>query len=511
MKLSLPKLLSSIVVTLLALIYAMPNFTNVSEDSIFPSNSLNLGLDLRGGSHLLLHVGFEQYVEDQLSMSVDSIRKELRANKVGYKGLSSRRDNISLSLRKAEDYKKLYKAVKKLDSSFIIEQQEKLIKISYSEEKKDDMQAKLIDQSIEIIRMRVDETGTKEPIIQKQGSENILLQVPGLDDPSHLKNLLGRTAKMTFHLVDNIVINESRPSAPVGSMLIRDEYGNLLSVKKRALLSGDMLNDSNATFNERSQPAVAFSFNTMGGKIFADLTKANSGKRFAIILDGKLLSAPVINEPILGGSGIITGNFTVESANDLSLLLRAGALPAPLKVVEERTVGPNLGADSIESGKLAGFVGFMGVVIFMIWTYGVWGIFANIALLLSMLYLTAMLSAFQATLTLPGIAGIILTIGMAVDANVLIYERIREELQRGASNLYAIRNGFDSAFATITDSNVTTLIAASLLYSFGVGAIKGFAVTLTIGIISSMFAAIVITKLFIDLWMIIVKPTKINL
>jgi preprotein translocase subunit SecD len=249
----------------------------------------------------------------------------------------------------------------------------------------------------------------------------------------------------------------------------------------------------------------------VGSKIFAEITKQNTGKRFAIVLDSKLLSAPVINTPITGGEGEISGSFTVESANDLALLLRAGALPAPLNIIEERSIGPNLGADSIEAGKKAGLIGFAAVVIFMTWSYGIMGIFANLALSIALLYIFAMLSMFHATLTLPGIAGIILTIGMAVDANVLIYERIREEIGKGASDLFAVRQGFESAFATITDSNITTLIAAFLLYFFGVGAIKGFAVTLSIGIIASMFAATVLTKLFVDVWMKYYKPKNLGL
>ena len=359
--------------------------------------------------------------------------------------------------------------------------------------------------------MRVDDTGTNEPIIQRQGDDNILLQVPGLNDPTRLKNLLGKTAKLTFHLLDDStdIQDAMRGLVPAKSMLIKksvhDDEEEYEVVLKEVLIGGDMLANAAAGFQD-AKPVVNFEFNTAGARLFGEITKNNPGKRLAIVLDNKLISAPAINEPILGGKGYIHGGFTAATANDLALLLRAGALPAPLKVVEERTIGPNLGADSIESGKQAAMIGFAAVVIFMIWTYGMLGVFANIALILALLYILAMLSMLQATLTLPGIAGIILTIGMAVDANVLIYERIREEMAKDASNAYSVKCGFESAIATITDSNVTTLIAALLLYIFGVGAIRGFAVTLTIGIIASMFAAIVITKLLIDLWLFYFKP-----
>ena len=362
--------------------------------------------------------------------------------------------------------------------------------------------------------MRVDSTGTKEPNIQRQGVKDILLQVPGEDNPSELKRILGKTAKLTFHLVDEGANLERarNGNVPPGSKVVKSEDpgSDIMVIKNKVIVSGDQLNNAQAQFQE-AQPVVHFSFNHLGAKKFAEATSNNRGKRLAVVLDGAVLSAPVINSPILGGDGIISGSFTVESATELALVLRAGALPAQLKIIEERSIGPNLGADSIESGKLAALVGFLFVVVFMLLSYGILGIFANITLVIALLYILALLSMLQATLTLPGIAGIILTIGMAVDANVLIYERIREELDKGCSNLYAVKVGFDSAFATITDSNVTTLIAAFLLYSFGVGAIKGFAVTLTIGILASMYTALVITKLMIDLWLKYYKPKSMGL
>lgn len=510
------KIIISFICTLVAFIYAAPNFMKVSK-AWLPQDKINLGLDLRGGSHLLLDVDFESYLVDLMENWGDGLRKYLREEKVGYKNLKADKNLLQFELREKEDFKKVKKIIYKIDSNISVYQEGELIKLTYDETKLQDLRSKIIDQSIEIIRMRVDSSGTKEPIIQRQGKQHILLQVPGEEDPTKLKNVLGKTAKLTFHLVDeNANIEEAiKGRLPAGSILIKGENENrgeyYVVIKKKAIVSGDQLTNAQASFNQNSQAVVAFSFNNIGGKLFAEATKNNPGRRLAIVLDNKLLSAPVINEPILGGSGIITGNFTVESANELALLLRAGALPTALDVIEERTIGPNLGADSIEAGKKAGLIGFAAVVVFMILSYGILGIFANIALIIAMLYILALLSMFQATLTLPGIAGIILTMGMAVDANVLIYERIKEEIAKGGTNIYAIRQGFETAFATIVDANVTTLVAAFLLYIFGVGAIKGFAVTLTIGILSSMFAAIIITKLQIDIWIKYFRPRSLGL
>lgn len=502
----------SLLLTLAAVVYILPNFTSSKKISWLPNSRINLGLDLQGGSHLLLDVDFDSYLKDQLELLAGSVRKELIANKIGYKNLHSDSQQVAFALRNESDFSEVQKLIRLTDRGLDINREDNQITIRFSSYKIDDLKEKVIDQSIEIIRLRVDPNGTTEPIIQRQGDNHILLQVPGAEDPSHLKNVLGQTAKLTFHLVDENANLEqaSKGHLPIGASFITGNGGAVV-IKTKASLTGDMLVDAQASFNQNSQPAVSFSLNSAGSKIFAEITKQNAGKRFAIVLDNKLLSAPVINEPITGGSGIISGSFTVESANDLALLLRAGALPAPLNIIEERSIGPNLGADSIEAGKKAGLIGFIAVVTFMTWSYGVMGIFANLALSIALLYIFAMLSMFHATLTLPGIAGIILTIGMAVDANVLIYERIREEIGKGASDLFAVRQGFESAFATITDSNITTLIAAFLLYFFGVGAIKGFAVTLSIGIIASMFAATVITKLFVDLWMRYYKPKKLGL
>ena len=514
-KLSKAKIFSAIICTILGILYSLPNFTPISENSILPNKTVNLGLDLRGGSHLLLEVDFDKYLIDQMEVFSDALRREFRKEKLGYKNLKARGDQLSFTLRNIEDFEKIRSAIRSIERLSIIEQKGENITVKYDESRIEQLRDNVFDQSIEIVRMRVDSTGTKEPVIQKQGSNYILLQVPGEENPAYLRSILGQTAKLTFHLVDEEAAS-GLPSKNVSENIVlqgsyEDGRTYNLPLNKRPIITGDMLTTAQATFNERSMPAVSFSLNNIGGKLFGEVTKNNKGRRLAIVIDNKILSAASINEPILGGSGSISGGFTPQTAEELALMLRAGALPAPLKIIEERTIGPNLGADSIEAGKKAGMLGFIGVIIFMFWSYGTLGLFANIALSLAMLYILALLSLFQATLTLPGIAGIILTIGMAVDANVLIYERIREELRKEASNLFAIKQGFDTAFSTIADSNITTLIAALMLYIFGTGAVKGFAVSLSIGIVASMFAAIVITKLLVDIWMKYCKPKSLGL
>jgi protein-export membrane protein SecD len=379
-----------------------------------------------------------------------------------------------------------------------------------------------VEQSIEIIRRRIDETGTKEPTIQREGANRILVQLPGVDNPEHVKALLGRTAKLTFQLVDQSVSVEDarRGRLPPGDEILpsaEDGRGSRNSgsqgayvVRKRAMVGGEMLVDAQATF-QNNEPVVSFRFDSVGARRFGDVTRENVGKPFAIVLDNKVISAPVIREAITGGSGIISGSFTVQSASDLALLLRAGALPAPITILEERSVGAELGADSIRAGTLASIIGVGLVVIFMVLFYGLFGVFADIALFFNLCLLLAALSLLGATLTLPGIAGIALTMGMAVDANVLIYERIKEEVRSGRSILSALEAGFSRAFGTILDSHVTTLVAGILLYWLGSGPVKGFAVTLSIGVLTSLFSAILVTRLQIVTWVRQSKPKAIPL
>ncbi len=500
------KLIFTIIITVAAIIIALPNFYSQKSN-----NRVHLGLDLQGGSHLLLDIDFNTYFKNQYENLVNDLRKLLRSKKINYQQLSIGNNVVNFTLKDATKIDQTRQIIKDMDQGFKITNVENKISITYTEDRILELKNKVIDQSIEIVRMRVDSTGTQEPSIQRQGNQYILLQMPGTEDPNYVKSVLGKMAKLTFHFIDEYTTYSEMKEGkiPLDSTIVSNQDGTVV-IKKNVLLAGETLTDAQATFNQGT-PVVSFSLNNLGSRIFAEITKNNSGKRIAIVLDNQLISAAKINEPIPGGHGIITGNFTIDSANELALLLRAGALPAPLTVIEERTIGPSLGADSIISGKKAGIIGFISVLVFMIWTYGIFGIFANIALIFGMVYILAMLSLFEATLTLPGIAGIILTIGMAVDANVLIYEHIREELLKGASNIYSIHQGFRSAFSTILDSNITTLIAAILLYIFGVGTIKGFAVTLSVGIFASMFSAIVITKLLIDLWVQYAKPKNLGL
>lgn len=508
----------TIIITAISILCILPNFERFNW---LRSGHINLGLDLKGGVHLLMQADFHSYLAEQLNHTSDTLKKDLRAAKIGYKDFKISNQQIQFNVRDDFDASVIRKIIKNIDSSFLIENFGQTFSVSFSEDKKTELLNRVLDLLIETIRIRVDSSGTKEPIIQRQGDDKILVQVPGETDPERLKSIIGKTAKLSFHMLnENVDYNNVAKAGivPEGSMIL---YGgdNSSREKKYAVVvysrpefAGDLLKSAYVTFDQFSNPAISFSLNDKGAKIFAEVTKNNVGKRLAIVLDNKVLSAPVINQPILGGNGMISGNFTIESAEELALLLRTGALVAPMHIVEERSIGPSLGADSIEAGKKAGIIGFIAVAIFMIWSYGILGVFSIIALSLALLYIFCLLSLLNVTLTFPGIAGLILTMGMAVDANVLIYERIREEILIHKNTLLnSIRHGFESAFATIADSNITTMIAGILLYIFGSGAIKGFAVTLSIGIISSMFAAIIITKLLIELWIKYYKPRSLKL
>ena len=510
-------------VCLLGALFALPNFLpepyKKEMPSWLPSKTINLGLDLQGGSYLLLEVDVPSYIKEQMETLEDDVRQALRTERVGYRALNHTAESVTFTLRNPQTLEIAQELIRDLSRDLLIDITDNQFTILYNDDYIKAAKRNVIEQSIEIVRRRVDETGTREPIIQRQGENRILLQVPGLTNPEHLKRLLGKTAKMTFHLLDNnaSVEDAKRGRIPPGSKLVRSEEDpnnsrpvEYIVIKKKIELSGDLLVDSRATISE-IEPVVNFRFNNLGARKFADITKQHVGERFAIILDDKVISAPVIREPILGGSGQISGQFTVESANDLALLLRAGALPAPLNIMEERTVGPSLGADSIAAGKMAALIGIVLVIIFMLITYRRFGIYCNIALIMNMILVLAALSLFQATLTLPGIAGIVLTMGMAVDANVLIFERIREETRIGRTPFAAIDHGFRQAFKTIIDSNVTTLITALLLFNFGSGPVKGFGVTLSIGIVASMFSAILLTRMMVVLWLKRARPKTLKI
>jgi preprotein translocase subunit SecD len=484
---------------------------------------MNLGLDLRGGSHLLLEVDVKSIFRERLTNLIQSMRTELRRERIPYRNIGAAGDAATVTIIDpdtagpggATNIERTQQLLRRIEQGTELQTEAGgKLTLRYTEDSRREKMNQALVQSIEIVRRRVDEFGTTEPTIQRQGEDRILVQVPGLDNPERLKKLIGQTAKMTFHLVDDrFPPGGAMPATPpAGTMFAPLEDARITGgkpvmyiIQRRVMVSGDTLVDSQPTYDQ-GHPVVSFRFDSVGARKFAQATQQNVGKPFAIVLDGKIISAPVIREPILGGSGIITGGFTVEEAKDLAVLLRAGALPAPMTILEERTVGPDLGADSIAAGEIACVIGFVLVVVFMVLTYSTFGLFANVALILNLIILVAAMSMLQATLTLPGIAGIVLTMGMAVDANVLIFERIREETRLGRSMLSAIDAGYQRAFSAILDSNLTTLIAAILLFEFGTGPVRGFAVTLAIGLMTSMFTAIMVTRFIIAAYVGLRRP-----
>lgn len=504
-----------LIVCLWGLLYALPNM--ISQDarekvsdiaSWLPNKTISLGLDLQGGSHILMQVDMEPLIKERIDSMMEAARRELRSKNIAFETPRQIENGFHVKLTDLEkDRKAAYSIFRNLEEGVEVNIEDSGdVSVSYGLQGMTTIQDQTIAQSIEIIRRRVDETGTKEPIIQRQGTDRILVQLPGVEDPDEIKSLIGKTAKLTFHLVDISTTGRARGTRRLPMV---EDPNQRISIYKRSLISGEMLTNAQPSFDQNNRPVVSFSLNSIGAKRFCEVTTENVDKPFAIVLDGEVISAPRINERICGGSGQISGGFTVEEANSLAILLRAGALPAPLNVVEERTVGPSLGADSVEAGKMASLVGIVLVFAYMLLSYGTFGIFANLALLINMALIFALLSTLQATLTLPGIAGIVLTIGMAVDANVLIFERIREEVALGRSIMAAIDSGYKNAFSTIVDANITTLIAALLLFSFGSGPIKGFAVTLGIGIVTSMFSAVMLSRLIVVTWVNKFKPQSL--
>lgn len=491
---------------LLGIVYAAPNVLPYGfSDSasglarFIPGRQLNLGLDLQGGAHLLLEVESAAIYTERLQTLSEDVRTVLRDKRIRFRNLRVDSESVTFTLRSADDVEVLVLALPRLQEGIVVERVDELgFRLSYPPALLADLQDNAVERSLEIIRRRVDEFGTREPLIQRQGQNRIIVQVAGAKDPERLKNTIGKTARLTFHLLNSRFASGATvpETAPPGSLLLPSRDGGMMVVEKRVRVAGDDLVDSAPAF-ENNNPVVSFRFNASGARKFGQATQENVGRNLAIILDNEVVSAPSIREPILGGSGIISGNFTVAEAQDLAILLSAGALPAPIKVLEERTVGASLGQDSIAAGKLASVVAVVAVIGLVLFFYGIYGLFANIALLLNLVLITGLLSALQATLTLPGIAGIVLTIGMAVDANVLVFERIREEYNKGRETVHAISEGYKRAIATIADSNLTTLIAGVLLFAFGSGPIKGFAVTLSLGIVASLFTAIMVTRLMI--------------
>jgi preprotein translocase subunit SecD len=515
---------AAILLTALAVcLFAVPNFFPERMVKNWPSwaqRHVVLGLDLQGGSHLLLEVDAGAVRKDQLLAINDDVLKVLRQARIPFTGRAVRGNAVEVRITRDTDMDNALSKLRELSQpvggfagttgqrNIEVAQNGGLITLTPTDAAVTERVRQAVDQSIQIIERRVNELGLVEPTIQREGINRILVQVPGLQDPTRLKALIGKTAKLDFRMVDlTMTAEQAAQSHPTDSEVLDGEKGEKVLIEKRVLVSGADLVDAQPGFDQRtSEPIVSFRFNSSGARKFAEATQVNVGKPFAIVLDNKVISAPVIREPILGGSGQISGSFTVQSANDLAILLRAGALPAPLTIIEERTVGPGLGQDSINAGEHAAYAGAALVIIFMFVTYGLFGLFANIAVAINVAMIFGVLSLLSATLTLPGIAGIVLTVGIAVDSNVLIYERIREEVRHGRSAINAIDAGFTRALATILDSNITTFIAAAVLFYIGTGPVRGFAVTLGIGIITTLFTAFTLTRLIVAYWVRLWRP-----
>ena len=497
--------------------FCIPNFLPKSTQEKLPQwwQPMTLGLDLQGGSQLLLQVDLNQVVTDQLNASLEAARAALREKGIRYTGLAVQDDALTVTIVKSEQLARAKELLRKVDKGNVdVTEDGNVLTLRYTDLALSRMKSNAVDQSIEIVRRRIDQLGTKEPSIMRQGSDRIQVQLPGVEDPNEVKKLLGKTAKMSFHFVDDTTtIADARrgkisPESKVaqGAEDASDAY---YVIERKPIVGGEHLADAHADFSE-GMPVVAFRFNSFGSKRFGTATRNGIGRRLAIVLDGKVITAPEVKSAITGGSGIISGNFTVQSASDLALMLRSGALPAPLNVVEERIVGPGLGTDSIEAGKKSCIIGMALVLIFVVATYGLFGLFADVALILNLVILCGAMSARGATLTLPGIAGIALTLGMAVDANVLIYERMREEQSFGKSVLNTIEGGFENASSAIFDSNLTSFFAGAILIWLGNGPVRGFGVTTCLGLVTSVFTAVYVTKVLILAWVKLCKPKKIN-
>ena len=505
-------------------LFSFANFIETEED-FFLFKKLNLGLDLQGGSYLLLEVDTRPIIDQNLQNKLIFLRKILKEENIKYKNLKLENKTINFHLsendiQKFEDFflnkenliNTFYNQYKSYEMDYLITDlgdlfpADDLITIVYSKFGLIEIKNSAVDHSLEIVRRRIDEVGTKDPTIIRRGNDRILIELPGLDDPNRIKNLLGKTANLTFRLV-------SEEDDDFGSELLFFEDGKTqLKVNKRVVLSGDNLDNARPSFdNINNETIVSFTLNRVGAKRFGRVTTNNVGKKLAIILDNKIISAPEIREPILGGNGQISGNFTFQSATDLALLLRSGALPAPLNILEERTVGPDLGEDSIKAGAISLVIGFLLVIIYMFFKYKFLGIIANSALIVNLILLIGILTIFEATLTLPGIAGIILTVGMAVDANVLIFERIKEEMKTEKSNIHAFDMGYKRAQTAVLDANITTLISSIILFFLGSGPVRGFAVTLGVGILTTLFCAYFFARHLSSFYVMRNKDKKITI
>jgi preprotein translocase subunit SecD len=510
---------------LFGLAFTLPNVIPQKTLDAFPSwiphQKLNLGLDLQGGSYLLMEVDTNALKTERLTNLIEDVRTTLRDQSIPFAGLGQADNAVSVQITDPSQVDKAHQALAKLSQPIAGGGGQDLnvstlsggtIRLALSDQAMEAESVKAVEQSIEKIRRRVDALGTKEPSITRQGTNRIVIEAPGESDPERLKDVIGKTAKLTFQMVDDSVTPEDQQAGripPDDQILPMDEKrAPPLVVKKRSVVTGEMLTDASQGFDSQSGAAtVNFRFNGVGSQRFGQVTAANVGKLFAIVLDGKILSAPRINTPITGGSGQITGNFTPESANDLAVLLRAGALPAPLTVIEQRSVGAELGADAVRAGQISAVLGFVVILSFIVLAYGfLFGGIAVAALVVNALLIIACMSLTQATLTLPGVAGMILSMALAVDASVLIYERIRDEARAGHSALSAADHGFRRALVSILDANVTTLIAGGIMFNFGAGPVRGFAWSLSIGVFTSVFSAVVVTQVLLGLWFRAARP-----
>lgn len=534
LRFSTAKVVSIVLLTLLGFLYAAPNLFSPDTRKaieaavpswlpswILPHKAIVLGLDLQGGSHVVLEVDVNDLARTQVNLVRDDVRRILRETRVAPQGgIGLQPRGVQFRIPNEADRDKVLPKLRELSQPVgnamigqagnqtlaITQGADGLIQVALTDPGLNERVRRAVDQAIEVLRRRVDALGTTEPNIQRQGADRILVQVPGLQDPQRLKEILGKTAKLQFRFAAEPGANP----ADVEMLPSRDNAGQPIPVERRVIVEGEDLVDAQPAFDQRSaEPIVNFRFNVRGAQRFGQATSEGVGRRLAIVLDNEVVSAPVVQTAITGGSGQISGRFTVQQANDLAVLLRAGALPAKLTIVEERTVGPGLGADSIEAGKMATYVAAVFVIIFMFATYGLFGLFANIALIVHVVFIFALMSLLGATLTLPGIAGIVLTIGTAVDSNVLIYERIREEAHAGRSMVTAIEAGFQRAFATIFDSNSTMFIAAAILFFLGSGPVRGFAVVFILGILTTVITAVTMTRMMIGLWYRIARPKQL--
>ncbi len=499
----------------LGVLFSIPSIIyDDDSENWFLKNKINLGLDLQGGSYLLLEVQLDVLYNEELENFSDSIRIISRENSTKINKINIDDNKVTIYLDNSNKINEIKNSFIQLYRGVSVKSNNNILTIQLDDIYKKTIQDSAIKQSLEIVRKRIDESGTKEPLIQRSGKKRILLQLPGVKDPERIKELLGTTAKLTFHLVDDENSASLQANiAPFGKMIVSDIYDENIKylLDKKVLVGGENLVDAKGSFDQTEGHAVSFRFDTDGAQKFGRITSDNIGRRLAVVLDGVVVTAPRINSAITGGSGIITGNFDAQSAADLAVLLRAGALPAPLEIVEERSVGAGLGADSISAGKIAALIGMILVCLFMIVIYGMYGALANISLIANIFIIISLLGTIGATLTLPGIAGIVLTIGMAVDANVLIFERIKEENLKKGKVHQIVKNGFERAMSTILDANITTLIAAVLLFAFGSGPIRGFSITLSLGVIASMFTALMLTNFLVYLYLSISSKKEINL